>query len=208
MEKILKQLYGDAVTEESLVLFKEELGKRFVPKSEFNQRGEELKKFRMQLAEYEAQKAENVGQKQENQALWEELHALKAEYEQEKTLAKQREEDIRLQSALDQALAAEKARNLVAVKALLDMNEITFEEGKLHGLAEQLQTLKQDNGYLFEEKDGVQPFVRPGGSKVAFSQEDFEKMGYMERLKLKKEQPELYRKFTQNRGGKNLWQHI
>ncbi len=208
MEKILKQLYGDAVTEESLALFKEELGKRFVPKSEFNQRGEELKKLRMQLAEHEAHKADAMGRKQENQALWEELHALKAEYEQEKTMAKQREEEIRLQSALDQALAAEKARNLVAVKALLDMNEITFEEGRLNGLAEQLQTLKQENGYLFEEKDGAQLFIRPGGSKVAFSQEDFEKMGYMERLKLKKEQPELYRKLTQNRGGKNLWQHI
>ena len=145
MEKILKQLYGDAVTEESLALFKEELGKRFVPKSEFNQRGEELKKLRMQLAEHEAHKVDAMGRKQENQALWGELHALKAEYEQEKTMAKQREEEIRLQSALDQALAAEKARNLVAVKALLDMNEITFEEGRLNGLAEQLQTLKQEN---------------------------------------------------------------
>ena len=40
MLEVLKQLYGEAVTEESFDVFKEELGKRFVPKSEFNQRGE------------------------------------------------------------------------------------------------------------------------------------------------------------------------
>ncbi len=208
MEKILRQLYGDVVTEESLNLFKEELGKRFVPKSEFNQRGEELKQLRAQLAEQKAQVADAFGQEQKNKALREELCALKEAYEQEKISAKQREEEIRLQSALDQALTAEKARNLVAVKALLDMEGIKLEEGKLSGLAEQLDVLKQENAYLFDVQEEQQPFIRPGGNKTVFSQEDFEKMGYMERLRLKKEQPELYRKFTQNRGGKNLWQHI
>ena len=70
MIEVLKMLYGDAVTEESLKRFQEELGKKFVPKSEFNQRGEELKMLREQLAEKETVSAGLEDAEQKNKELW------------------------------------------------------------------------------------------------------------------------------------------
>ncbi len=208
MEDILKKLYGDAVTEESLVRFKEELGKRFVPKAEFNQRGEELKVLREKVEEMERAKAGTERFEQENLTLSHALSGLREQYEKDMAAAKQREEEIHLQHAVENALMKEKARNLVAVRALLNMEGITLEEGQLVGFDEQVRKLKQESGYLFESGEDNVQFMRPTGDAAVMTQEEFQKLGYMEKLKLKKEQPELYQKFLKFSGGKNLWQRI
>lgn len=55
-------------------------------------------------------------------------------------------------TALDEALAAAKPKNLKAVMALLDMDKVSMVDGKLTGLEEQLETLKKapDSHFLFE----------------------------------------------------------
>lgn len=208
MEDILRKLYGDAVTEESLVKFKEELGKRFVPKADFNQRGEELKMLKEQLETMEQEKAELEQVKQNNEALEKTVSGLSEQHEKEMADAKAREENLCLIHAIEKALLKEKARNLLAVRALLNMEGIELKDGQLVGLDEQIKALKQENGYLFESLEGNLQFTRPTGGDFVMSQEDFQKLGYMEKLKLKKEQPDLYQKLLKNSGGKNLWQRI
>ncbi len=183
MREILRELFGEAVTEETLKRFQEELGKKFVPKSDFNQRGEEVKELREKLKEQEQMERVDLQQK---------LSALQAQYDQDMAAAKQREEQICMNHVLDNALIAAKARNLVAVKALLNMEGISLVDGKLQGLDSQLEQLKLENGYLFEADSGNPQFIRPAASHETVSQEEFRKMTYMERLKLKKEQPGLY----------------
>ena len=51
--------------------------------------------------------------------------------------------------ALDGALSGAKAKNIKAVKALLDMEKIKFENDSLTGFDEQLKQIKTDNDYLF-----------------------------------------------------------
>jgi len=208
MQDVLKELYGNVVTEESLAKFKEELGKKFVPKADFNQRGEELKMLREKLAEQETAAAGLREAEEEKNFLLEELSGLKEKYEHEIAAARERESEIRLSHAVDNALTQAKAKNLIAVRALLDMEGITLADGKLSGLDEQLETLMQENSYLFEAGENNPQFIRPSAGGSCVSQEDFQKLGYMERLKLKKEQPALYQTLTKNSGGKNLWQHI
>ncbi len=209
MIEVLKMLYGDAVTEESLKRFQEELGKKFVPKSEFNQRGEELKMLREQLAEKETVSAGLEDAEQKNKELWQALNAMKEKYDGELAAAKRREEAMKFQRALDDSLKAARARNLVAVKALLNMDGITLEDGTLKGLTEQLMQLRQEHGYLFEAGEGNLQFVRPAVGHTGVTREEFQNMGYMERLKLKKEQPSLYQSLIQTKtGGNNLWQRI
>ena len=53
--------------------------------------------------------------------------------------------------ALDKAIAGEKARNPKAVRALLDTEAIQYKDGKLIGLDEQLNGLKESDAYLFGE---------------------------------------------------------
>ncbi len=208
MEEVLRTLYGDAVTEESLAKFKEELGKRFVPKADFNQRGEELKMLKEKLSAAEEAAAGNEHFEQENKKLADELSGLRKLYERDMAAAKEKEEEIHLHHAVERALIKEKARNLVAVRALLNMEGITLENGQLVGFDEQIQNLKQENGYLFENGAGALQFMRPTVGETVMTEEEFQKLGYMEKLKLKKEQPELYQKFTKYSGGKNLWQRI
>lgn len=52
--------------------------------------------------------------------------------------------------AFDSALTGAKAKNLRAVKALMETDSIKFEDGKLVGFDEQLEKVKSENDYLFE----------------------------------------------------------
>ena len=51
------------------------------------------------------------------------------------------------------ALKDEGARNPDAVKALLDLDEITVDGDDVKGLEGQLETIKEEEDYLFEKKD-------------------------------------------------------
>jgi myosin heavy subunit len=61
---------------------------------------------------------------------------------------------LKIENAVKDALVDAKARNITAVKSLLkDLDKAKFDdEGKIKGLAEQIEQLKQSDGYLFETK--------------------------------------------------------
>ena len=68
--------------------------------------------------------------------------------------------------ALSAALTGAKAKNAKVVKALLDMDGLKFNDGKIVGLDEQLAQIKADNDYLFESDEPAPEFVKGtnGGS--------------------------------------------
>lgn len=198
MKEVLKHLYGDAVTEESLATFCEELGKRFVSKADFNHKSEELKSLR---EEHERMMAETVSTEETQAELLRLQNALQEEKERhEKEFADyvKNEQEKEFQAALTRELAAFGARNQTAVKSLLDMDRISLENGTLAGLSEQIWELKKENDFLFDNTEKMLQFIRPAAKgSTEMSVEDFQKMGYMERLKMKKEQPELYQMMKQ-----------
>ena len=73
--------------------------------------------------------------------------------------------------AIENGVRDAKAKNLKAVMAQLDMDKITFKDGQLSGLSEQLDTLTkgEDTAFLFGEAHsappaGTQPNNPPSGS--------------------------------------------
>lgn len=79
---------------------------------------------------------------------------------------------IRINQAIDNAIAGAKAKNAKAVKALLDVDELDFDEekGELKGLDKQLKRLQEadDSKFLFDlpegkPKAGVTPGAGPSG---------------------------------------------
>ena len=48
-------------------------------------------------------------------------------------------------------LTGEKAKNLVACKALMDKSKITYSDGKISGIKEQIVAIKKENPYLFSD---------------------------------------------------------
>lgn len=58
---------------------------------------------------------------------------------------------LKLENALELALRDAKAKNTTAVKALLTLEEIKLDGDKLLGLDSQLEKVKADNSYLFDD---------------------------------------------------------
>lgn len=75
-----------------------------------------------------------------------------------------------LNSKVDMALKDAKAKNLKAVRALLDMDKVSLENDEVVGLAEQLNGITKDNPYLFGEDKNPPPPVA-GGSADNFTTE-------------------------------------
>ncbi|MGI5891988.1 MAG: phage scaffolding protein [Bacillota bacterium] len=66
---------------------------------------------------------------------------------------------VRFDFALEAALMGAKARNIKAVRALLDTKNMHLKDGKLLGLEEQLQAVQAENPYLFEEASPHQGYA-------------------------------------------------
>ena len=91
--------------------------------------------------------------------------------------------------ALDSALKDNKCKNAKALKALLDLDNIKFNEGKLEGLEGQLTALKESDGYLFDTSNpapgntgGAGNHPRVGGGAGEVTKADLMKMPYSKRV--------------------------
>lgn len=70
---------------------------------------------------------------------------------------------MRRDSAIELALTKARAKSGIAAKAMLDLEKIKLEDGKLTGLDEQLEALKKNNGWLFEQDGDTGMKVDTGG---------------------------------------------
>lgn len=78
---------------------------------------------------------------------------------------------IKKENAVDLALTRNGAKNIVAAKALMNLDEIGFENGGAVGIDEQIAKLKRENSFLFEnEKSGG---AMHGSGEVISSDESF-----------------------------------
>ncbi len=88
----------------------------------------------------------------------------KAKFEQAEKDAKAKLEKLQFEHALENALVAAKAKNAKAVKALLDIEGLKFNNGEIIGLKEQLEKIQEENDYLFEAEGGIPQVVKPGSN--------------------------------------------
>ena len=77
--------------------------------------------------------------------------------------AKAKMDALRLDFALERELGKAGARSARAVRAFLDMGKLKLEDGgpdgadEITGLKEQLDKVKSENGFLFEDEGGAKP---------------------------------------------------
>lgn len=90
----------------------------------------------------------------------------KAKFEAAQAESKKQIEAMQFNHALENALSGAKAKNIKAVRALLETDKLKLnKDGSLTGLTEQLDKLKSENDYLFEaEKKEVVPQFLGGSS--------------------------------------------
>ena len=98
--------------------------------------------------------------------------------------------------ALENALTGAKSKNNKALKALLNMDSIKYQEGKLEGLQEQIEVLQKDVSYLFNldttpsNTGGLGNFGR--GNNPTITKEQFRSMSYMEKMDLYNKDKDLF----------------
>lgn len=105
---------------------------------------------------------------------------------------------LKINSAVDTALSSAKAKNTLAVKALLkDLDKAELlEDGTIKGLAEQITALQKSDAYLFEAKESkTMKGAKVGESNdglPSITKEQFSKMSYKDRMALYNEDKNLY----------------
>jgi len=168
---VLKDLLGELYTEEiekkvggaKLIILDE--GK-FIPISKFNSKLEEVKQQKEQLDDYKKQLKDLEKKAKGNEVLENEIKQLRADNEQKdldyKNIIAAKEKDFAIQNAIKDA----QGKNVKAIKALLDMDQIKISDAGINGLSDQLKVLKESDAYLFgEDKIVGSPGHVPEGDK-------------------------------------------
>ncbi len=186
--KLKEQLEEMGLTEEQAQKIADEvINGSYVPKSRFNEINEENKTLKQSLADRDKQLEDLQKSNSDNAALQEQITRLQQENaDREKTHAAEIKR-LKIDTAVELALSAAKAKNTKAVKALLDLEKAELaEDGTVKGLAEQVKALSEaaDSSFLFEQGNKGKDFkgFTPGesGDKPPTGGKAPEKMTYDE----------------------------
>nr|DAX90081.1 MAG TPA: minor structural protein [Caudoviricetes sp.] len=168
-EDLLKLGLTEEQAEKVLSANTEQL-KGFIPKARFDEVNNAKKQAEKDLSERDKQLETLKNSTGDVETLKNTIKQLQDENKASKEQYEASISKIKLDNAIDNALGNAKAKNSRAVRALLDMEKIKFENETLSGLDEQLKVLKEaeDSKFLFEEiKEPAKPSfsgVEPGAS--------------------------------------------
>jgi len=109
------------------------------------------------------------------------VDAIKAAADEWKAKAEQAQKDaeaqlqaLKFDHALDQALAGAKAKNIKAVKALLQTDLLKLaDDGSISGLKDQLEKIKAENDFLFESDQPALKVVAGGQNNKSIAPDPF-----------------------------------
>lgn len=136
-----------------------EFPKQAVPKETFNAVSNDLKQAKKDIATRDTQLQELKDSAGDIETLKTTIETMAQE--NTKAEAKYQEEikQIKLNNAIEKALSGAKAKNLRAVKALLDMEKVELDGDNLKGLDDQITALTtgEDSKFLFDAAEEAKP---------------------------------------------------
>lgn len=125
----------------------------------------------------------------------------KTKYEEAQNKAKDELEKLQFEHQLENAIRDSKAKNVKAVKALLDIEALKNSNNQIEDINQAIKATKEENDYLFgdNEPTGTGGSLGGGqkGKQTSISKEKFNKMGYKEKVNLYNTQPELYKQLKE-----------
>ena len=155
-DQVIENIFSDMAEGKVYITKEQNIEERYSKvKNQKNELDKQLADRDKQLADRDKQIEELMKNNSSNTELLNQLEALKQENLNSKNEYESKISKLEFNYALDKALLGAKCRNTTALKALLRLDDIKMNEGKLEGLEEQLETLRENDGYLFEEVQGV-----------------------------------------------------
>ena len=173
--------------------------KSFIPKSRFDEVNNAKNTAEALVKERDAQIEEVKKSVGDNEELKKQIETLQADNKAKDDAHAAEIKKLKIDSAIETALSGAKAKNNLAVKALLkDLENAELgEDGTIKGLAEQIEALQKSDSYLFEVKEskkmkGAEPGQGADPDFKGLTKEQFNKMSYKEKVNLFNENKELY----------------
>ena len=165
----LKELLKKAGIEEGklegvIADISKELPKYFIPKDKYNEAAEAKKKLEADIQERDKQLEELKKAAGSNEELKKQITDLQEANKKAGEEWQAKMAQMQLDFAIEKALAAAKAKNAKAVKALLDMEKVKLDGDQLLGIDEQLKALQQSDQYLFGDSGKVGGGTNPPGA--------------------------------------------
>ncbi len=160
--------------------------KGYIPKARFDEVNNEKKKLELDVRDRDGQLETLKNSTGDVDALKKQIETLQAENKTKEEAHAAEIKQLKVDSAIDLALGDAKAKNKIAVKALLkDMDKAELDaDGSIKGLAEQIAALQKSDSYLFDAKQTTQKVkgAEPGqsGNEDGDKGVDTSKMTYSE----------------------------
>ena len=175
--------------------------KGFIPYARFKEVNDEKGKLSESLKERDGQLETLKNSTGDVAGLKKEIEKLQAENGKKDEKHAAEIKALKVQTALDAALTAAKAKNTKAVMALLDLDDADLaKDGTIKGLDSQIKKLieGEDTSFLFDpaETEPTKPTVKgakpaEGGTKTPDGKVDFAKMTYEELAAYMEENPNI-----------------
>lgn len=123
---------------------------------------QEVEQFKTQLATNQTELDSLKESAKGNDDLTKQLTDLQAAFDTSKAESATKISELQKQSAIDLAITQSGARNVKAVKALLDSSSLELtDNGEVKGLDKALETVRSENDYLFQGAPKPPQFVNP-----------------------------------------------
>lgn len=113
----------------------------YVSRGKFSDLEAEAKRLKEQLSIANADSADELHQQ---------LQTLQKRYDDDVARLSGELSAAKFDGAIDLALQKYGARNAKAVRALLDLDQLSLEDGAVVGLSAQLDAIREENGFLFQ----------------------------------------------------------
>lgn len=184
MIKIMQKLFGGVVNEQNYAEFAKELGKRFIPKAEYNAKIGELREWRSKAEGCATAAEELVGAKAAAAELERQVEVLNREIAEAAEVHRGEMARLGLERIAERELLRAGAKNLRAAAAMLNLAEVAAEDAE-EQVAEQVTALKaaSDTAFLFDCREA--PDVADWCGFVPVAASDTPEDGYAGGFKLR-----------------------
>jgi DNA repair exonuclease SbcCD ATPase subunit len=195
MKELLEKLSKGETTVEEVLKAIDDNQKDYVPRSRLNDKNDEIKDLKDELKNRDTQITDLQKAVKGNEDLENKLKDLEKANGDWETKYKAAQIDAAIK------LAAKDAKDPADVLAFVDKSKLQLnEDGSIVGLDDALKTLRESKAYLFGDSEpaglrGRQPHP-PGNTPPSMTKDQFNQLGYSDRVKLYNENPDLYKQLS------------
>ncbi len=181
-----EDLIAMGLTEDQAKKVMDSLDGNFVTKARFNEVNEENKTLKQSVADRDKQLEDLKKSSGDNAELKKQIETLQQQNADQKKAHDAEMAQLKLDNAIDAALTAAGAKNIKAVRAMIDTSKMKLgEDGTVEGLPDAIKAVQKSDSYMFntvQQKQQTFKGFQPGasGEVKPGTEVDTSKMTYSE----------------------------